>query len=195
MTTEEMSVLEAIHSLRAVRRYKPDPVEPEKLTRVLRAGTMAPSSGNVQPWEFVAVTAPELKAKIKELILPAFQIMDSQGRAQTPEQLKDSSGRPVSGHWAVEQMDSVPVLIMVCYNPVRGRRFKDQWRWFEELRISGAGLRSTPAGAAASFPPSRTCSWRRRPWAWGHSSPPSASCGRLRSSSSSTSRTTSAWRP
>ena len=132
MTTEEMSVLEAIHSLRAVRRYKPDPVEPEKLTRVLRAGSMAPSSGNVQPWEFVAVTAPELKTKIKELILPAFEILDSRGRAQTPEQLKDSSGRPVSGHWAVEQMDSVPVLILVCYNPVRGRRFKDEWRWFEE---------------------------------------------------------------
>ena len=140
MTTEEMSVLEAIHSLRAVRRYKPDPVEPEKLTRVLRAGTMAPSSGNVQPWEFVAVTAPEIKTKIKELVLPAFEILDSRGRVQTPDQLKDSSGRPVSGHWAVEQMDSVPVLIMVCYNPVRGRRFKDEWRWFEEHAGRGGSI-------------------------------------------------------
>ena len=70
MTTEEMSVLEAIHSLRAVRRYRPDPVEPEKLTRVLRAGSMAPSSGNVQPWEFVAVTAPELKPRSRSLSSP-----------------------------------------------------------------------------------------------------------------------------
>ena len=41
---------------------------------------------------------------------------------------------------------------------------------------------------AASFPPSRICSLRQRPWAWEPFSPPSASCGRPRSSNSSISR-------
>ena len=140
MNMQGMPTLEAIHSLRAVRRYKTDPVEPAKLTSILSAATMAPSSGNTQPWEFVVVTAQELRSKIKDLILPAFEIMDSRGRVQTLEQLKDGSGRPVSGHWAVETMDSVPVLIMVCYNTVRGRRFKDEWHWFEEHAGRGGSI-------------------------------------------------------
>ena len=37
-------------------------------------------------------------------------------------------------------MDQVPVLVIVCYNPIRGKRFKDEWRWFEEHAGRGGSI-------------------------------------------------------
>ena len=40
----------------SIRKYQPKPVEPEKITAILRAAMAAPSAGNQQPWEFYVVT-------------------------------------------------------------------------------------------------------------------------------------------
>jgi nitroreductase len=47
---------------RSVRAYRPDPVPDELLEVVLEAARWAPSAVNTQPWEFIVVTNPELKA-------------------------------------------------------------------------------------------------------------------------------------
>jgi nicotinate-nucleotide--dimethylbenzimidazole phosphoribosyltransferase len=50
----------ALHAVlgarRDVRRFRPDPVPPELLGRVLAAGHQAPSVGHSQPWRFIVVT-------------------------------------------------------------------------------------------------------------------------------------------
>jgi nicotinate-nucleotide--dimethylbenzimidazole phosphoribosyltransferase len=43
---------------RDVRRYRPDPVDPELVRRVLTAAHMAPSVGHSQPWRFIVVSDP-----------------------------------------------------------------------------------------------------------------------------------------
>ena len=48
----------------SIRKYQPRPVEPEKITAILRAAMAAPSAGNQQPWEFYVITNPELIAKL-----------------------------------------------------------------------------------------------------------------------------------
>jgi len=45
-------VIEAIKERRSIRDFKPDPVPQQTLARILEAGNMAPSAGNVQPWHF-----------------------------------------------------------------------------------------------------------------------------------------------
>jgi nitroreductase len=145
-----MTVFEAIHSLRAVRKYRPDPVPLEDVARILRAGTMAASSGNTQPWEFVVVTDPTLKRRMQEMIGEEFAKV-AERRAQPAEQLVDGVGRPITGHAAIENMDRVPVLILVFWNPERGIRFKDEYRElpdgsYEETRPSqGRGSSLFPA--------------------------------------------------
>jgi nitroreductase len=59
-----MDVSEAIQKRVTIRRWKPAPVEKEKILKVLEAGRRAPSWGNVQPWRFVVI---QDKAKIEEL--------------------------------------------------------------------------------------------------------------------------------
>jgi len=48
----------------SIRKYQAKPVEPEKLTAILRAAMAAPSAGNQQPWEFYVITNPELIAQL-----------------------------------------------------------------------------------------------------------------------------------
>jgi nitroreductase len=91
-----MRVFDAIYSLRATRIYHDRPVPADVMDQILQAGTMACSSGNTQPWEFVVVTDRELKKAIKTQMVDAFATIDAE-RAQRPEDLRDGAGRPVTG--------------------------------------------------------------------------------------------------
>jgi len=51
-----MDALEAILRRRSIRKYRPDPVEPAKVTKLLAAAMAAPSAGNEQPWHFLILT-------------------------------------------------------------------------------------------------------------------------------------------
>ena len=55
----EIGLFEAIHSARAIRHFRPDPVPRELITKILDAAIQAPSAGNNQNWLFVVVTDAE----------------------------------------------------------------------------------------------------------------------------------------
>ena len=55
-----------VHSRRSVRRFKPDPVPPELLEKILEAGRWAMSGANAQPWEFVVVQDENIRARIAD---------------------------------------------------------------------------------------------------------------------------------
>ena len=56
--------MKEIYTRVSIRKYQPKPVEPEKITAILRAAMAAPSAGNQQPWEFYVITNPELIAQL-----------------------------------------------------------------------------------------------------------------------------------
>ena len=78
---EDVPLLEAMRTARAIRRLRTDPVPPALIRKVCEAGTFAPSGGNRQPWIFVAVTEAErrawiaerYRARFREYILPALE--------------------------------------------------------------------------------------------------------------------------
>ena len=59
-------ILDIITSRRSVKRFQPQFVDWEKISRILEAGRHAPSSGNLQNWKFILVMEPEKKQKIAE---------------------------------------------------------------------------------------------------------------------------------
>ena len=61
-----MDVYEAIRGRRTIRRFTGAPVEKKVLTRLVDAARLAPSGGNLQPLEFIAVSEPELVARLAE---------------------------------------------------------------------------------------------------------------------------------
>ncbi|GLZ76948.1 oxidoreductase [Actinorhabdospora filicis] len=50
---------------RTIRDFAPDPVPMEVIEDAVRAAATAPSGANIQPWRFVVVTDPDLKAEIR----------------------------------------------------------------------------------------------------------------------------------
>ena len=60
----------AIASRREVRDYRPDPIEPEVVERILDAGRLAGSSQNRQPWTFLV---PESRERVERLAAAVYE--------------------------------------------------------------------------------------------------------------------------
>lgn len=57
-------LLDLVTKRRTIRRFKPDPVPDEHINKIIEVARWAPSGFHTQPWEFVVVKDPEVKAKI-----------------------------------------------------------------------------------------------------------------------------------
>ena len=60
---------EAVSRRRTIRDFLPDAVPDEVLKRCLEAARMAPSSSNLQPWEFVLIRDPQARAEANRVCL------------------------------------------------------------------------------------------------------------------------------
>ncbi|MDG1571179.1 nitroreductase family protein [Robiginitalea sp. M366] len=60
----EKTVTEAIHYRRSVRIYQEEPIDSEKVKASIENAVLAPTSSNLQLWEFYQVTDPDIKARI-----------------------------------------------------------------------------------------------------------------------------------
>ena len=58
--------LELMQTRRSVRHFSPRPVAWELIENALRTAGTAPSGANQQPWSFVVVGDPDVKAEIRE---------------------------------------------------------------------------------------------------------------------------------
>jgi nitroreductase len=57
-------LLDLVTRRRSVRQFKPDDVPDEYITKIIEVARWAPSGFHTQPWEFVVIRDPEVKAKI-----------------------------------------------------------------------------------------------------------------------------------
>ena len=62
------AVYKAIGERRDMRHFRPDPVAPELLERLLNAAHLAPSVGFMQPWRFIRITDPVLRERLAEVV-------------------------------------------------------------------------------------------------------------------------------
>ena len=64
MSKGDVSVMTAIKMRRSIRHYKDKPVEWDKLKKVMEAGRLAPSAGNMQEWKFVVISDKNTREKL-----------------------------------------------------------------------------------------------------------------------------------
>src|SRR5579862_5107378 len=62
---DEAELFEIIHTTRAMRRLKPDPVPDALIRRILEAGQCAPNGSNAQSWRFLVVKDRAIKEKVQ----------------------------------------------------------------------------------------------------------------------------------
>ncbi|MHB8918302.1 MAG: nitroreductase family protein [Desulfocucumaceae bacterium] len=58
--------MEAIRNRRTVREFQADPVPIEHIRLMVEAATLAPSGYNRQPWKFILIQDPQLKARMAQ---------------------------------------------------------------------------------------------------------------------------------
>src|SRR5512136_3176720 len=88
-------MLEVIRQRRSVRSYLKKNVEKEKLHEVLKAAMFSPTARNLRPWEFIIVTEDETKERLSHATPYASFAKDA------------------------------PVVIVICYDTGKARRFKE----------------------------------------------------------------------
>jgi nitroreductase len=114
MTSSERLTIplgEALYSLRAIRKQKPDPIPDEDIETILDAAIQAPNGGNMQPWHFLVVTDPDLRAQFAPLYHEAWWAKRHDSGWYTPEDLPDAYKQAM--HLA-DEIGNSPVLIFVC---------------------------------------------------------------------------------
>jgi nitroreductase len=106
-----MDFFEVAHAQRAMRRLKTDPVSDADLWTLLETATMAPSGGNVQPWNFVVVRDAEKKRKIGAWYLEAWE--QAYGPAREMMLASPGPARTYnSADYLARNLHEVPVLVI-----------------------------------------------------------------------------------
>ena len=72
-----METWDAIRARRNVRQFAERLIAREDLDRILEAGWRSPPSRNTQPWDFVAVTAPEQLRELAKVWRGGWHIADA----------------------------------------------------------------------------------------------------------------------
>src|SRR5438128_7986191 len=75
-----MSLEDAMRTQRAIRRFRPDPVDDELVLHLIELALKAPTGGNAQNWEFVVVKDPTVKARLAVLNRRAWNVYSAIGR-------------------------------------------------------------------------------------------------------------------
>jgi nitroreductase len=117
----ELSVYEAMRTLRAVRRLKPDPIPKDVLHRVLEAATWAPTGGNRQPWRIIAVKDAEKKKRLGTLYAErwtGFAKMYRKLLDTMPEPARQKTAKMLgAGDYLGAHFGEAPVICIFCFNP------------------------------------------------------------------------------
>jgi nitroreductase len=139
-----IDLYEGASTTRAVRRLRPDPVPDDVLRRVLQAATWAPSGGNLQPWNVVAVRDPRLKQGLAALYREIWTDYAVQRRAliaPLPDDVREPAERMLrAGDHRSDHMGEAPVVNVFCFHPDR-------------VHITDASLgRPSVVGGASIYP-------------------------------------------
>ena len=100
---------------RAMRRFTDEPVSDDDIRACLRAAVQAPSGGNIQPYQFLVVTDPEIRTTLAAIYLRAWERYSPVVAAAVPPERQTETwakGIKASDELA-RAMADVPVHVLV----------------------------------------------------------------------------------
>ena len=109
-----MDFYEAVEKRRTVREFLPQPVEAEKLMRVLSAGLKAPSHNHLREWEFVLIGGFEQRKRVADVVAKDFsekEVAEATRAMSDWEKEAYLKALPVQRRMLVTS----PELLIVCF--------------------------------------------------------------------------------
>jgi nitroreductase len=115
---EGTDVFEIIHSTRAMRRLKPDPVPDELIRNILLAGQAAASGSNAQRWRFLVLKDPEIKEKVQVYYKKAYdEVVGPRYASSAPPPGSDAARfrrQNAAVQYLTDHYHEAPVWIVAC---------------------------------------------------------------------------------
>jgi len=119
--TATIGLYEAMSTLRAVRRLRPDPVPDAVLRRVLEAATWAPTGGNAQPWRVVVVRERARKERLGTLYAEGWAAYVAHYRklleGALDEAVRRSERMIAAGDHLASHFADTPAVLVFCFDP------------------------------------------------------------------------------
>ena len=112
-----MDLIEGLMTTRAMRRYTAEPISEQAIVACLRAAMQAPSGGNIQPWQFLVITDPDLRRQVGDIYRRAYSryepaMLKTMPPFRTPaDEAAFIRTRDASRHLA-EHMGEAPVQVL-----------------------------------------------------------------------------------
>lgn len=107
----DINLFEAMYTQRAIRSFKPDPIDRSMVERMVEAATKAPSGANRQPWAFLAIDDRETLDELAAFARIGFERMYE--RALASSRPGDPPPFPRLKPM-IESFERIPLLIIVC---------------------------------------------------------------------------------
>jgi nitroreductase len=122
-------LFDILHTMRAMRRLKPDPVPDALVHQILRAATDAPNAGNRQPWRFLVIKDPQIKQQVQryyqkaldEVVAPRYRVS-----APPPGVTRAQYDRHIDAvTYLTKHFHEAPVWIVACLD--EGDQVPTRW--------------------------------------------------------------------
>lgn len=110
----DVSLDEAIFTLRAMRRLQSDPISVADLRYIVEAATMACSPGNSQPWTFLVITDEKQKQRIAAIYRDIGLEVIRDGALASGLLDKETEKVYRNALILVEGIQNAPALILCC---------------------------------------------------------------------------------
>ena len=111
-------LFDIVHTMRAMRRLKPDPVPDELIRKILEAGTCAPNAANTQRWRFLVVKDIEIKKKVQVFYKRALdEIVGPRYASSAPPPGATAEGyhrQHLAVEYLTDHFHEAPVWIVPC---------------------------------------------------------------------------------
>ncbi len=105
---------DVMFSMRAIRRFKPDPVSDEDIRTLLEAAIQGPSPSNRQAWHFLVVRDAEQRRKFGEIYRRAWWAKRKDAGINGPEDIPEADRVARSAMRLADDFGAVPAVILVC---------------------------------------------------------------------------------
>lgn len=109
-----MPLGEALYTLRAIRRFRPEPLPDAELRTILEAATRAPSCGNSQGWRFVVVRERAQIDAFAPLYLEAWWAKRAEVGIRSVEDFPAGHRVMPLAHRLAEGFAAVPAMVLLC---------------------------------------------------------------------------------
>lgn len=145
-----MELREALYTMRAMRRMRPDPVPVDVQARMIDAAIQAPTGGNIQQWRFILVDDGGVRSKLGPLYRERIADLWATLYADRLARARAAPGQPDharvlrmqrSAQHLADHFEQTPLLLfaMSRFDPGGGSIFPAVWSAMLAARAEGVG--------------------------------------------------------